>query len=352
MNVNERFVFIGTDAVGILPQLATPVGLLEPHKIQAALAESILIQDSPRIPDWSFAAELAILLLTVAFVWYLVLSLGVTIGITCFFMIFGITAASGVYLIQSGMLIDVTWTLISQFFAASGTFYLNFRTQYRLRQQIKKQFEHYLDPRQVKELQKDPDLLKLGGELRYCTFLFTDLRGFTSMSEKMTPEEVADVMNTTLTIQVEEIQRSGGMVDKFIGDACMGIFSAPLDLAEHENRAVEAAVRTQERIKKLNDTMDQEIQIGVGIQSGSACVGNMGSNTRFDYTAIGNCVNEAARYESSTKEVGVDILIGYECARFCKYLLKELEPIKVKGKRNKLRVFTWDSSLHLSPPDC
>ena len=176
MNVNERFVFIGTDAAGILPQVATPVGLLEPHKIQAALAESILIQDSPRIPDWSFAAELAILLLTVAIVWLLVLNLGVTIGITSFLMIFGVTAASGVYLIQSGMLIDVTWTLISQFFAASGAFYLNFRTQYRLRQQIKKQFEHYLDPRQVKELQKDPDLLKLGGELRYCTFLFTDLR--------------------------------------------------------------------------------------------------------------------------------------------------------------------------------
>ena len=352
MNVNERFVFIGTDAAGILPQVATPVGLLEPHKIQAALAESILIQDSPRIPDWSFAAELAILLLTVAIVWLLVLNLGVTIGITSFLMIFGVTAASGVYLIQSGMLIDVTWTLISQFFAASGAFYLNFRTQYRLRQQIKKQFEHYLDPRQVKELQKDPDLLKLGGELRYCTFLFTDLRGFTSMSEKMTPEEVADVMNTTLTIQVEEIQRSGGMVDKFIGDACMGIFSAPLDLAEHQNKAIEAAVRIQERIKKLNDTMDQEIQIGVGIQSGTACVGNMGSDTRFDYTAIGNCVNEAARYESSTKEVGVDILIGYECAKSCKYLLKELEPIKVKCKRNKLRVFTWDSSLQLSAQDC
>jgi len=352
MNVNQRFVFIGTDAVGILPQVASPVGLLEPHKIQAALAESILIQDSPRIPDWSFAAELAILLLTVAIVWLLVLNLGVTIGITSFLMIFGVTAASGVYLIQSGMLIDVTWTLISQFFAASGAFYLNFRTQYRLRQQIKKQFEHYLDPRQVKELQKDPDLLKLGGELRYCTFLFTDLRGFTSMSEKMTPEEVADVMNTTLTIQVEEIQRSGGMVDKFIGDACMGIFSAPLDLVEHQNKAIEAAVRIQKRIKKLNDTMDQEIQIGVGIQSGTACVGNMGSDTRFDYTAIGNCVNEAARYESSTKEVGVDILIGYECAKSCKYLLKELEPIKVKGKRNKLRVFTWDSSLQLLPQDC
>lgn len=351
MDVKERFVFIGTDAMGIMPQLATPVGLLEPHKIQAALAESILIQDSPRIPDWSYAAELGIFAFSVALVWLLVTQLGVTWGITSFLAIFGLTAYSGVYLIQSGVLIDVTWSLISQFFAASGAFYLNFRTQYRLRQQIKKQFEHYLDPRQVKQLQKQPDLLKLGGESRYCTFLFTDLRGFTSMSEKMTPEEVANIMNTTLTIQVEEIQRSGGMVDKFIGDACMGIFSAPLDLAKHEDRAIEAAVRIQERIKKLNETMDQEIAIGVGLQSGSACVGNMGSSSRFDYTAIGNCVNEAARLESATKEAGVDILIGYNTAQKCKYLLKSLEPIKVKGKSEALKVYTWDSKLQQSLPD-
>lgn len=351
MDVKERFVFIGTDAMGIMPQLATPVGLLEPHKIQAALAESILIQDSPRIPDWSYAAELGIFAFSVALVWLLVTQLGVTWGITSFLAIFGLTAYSGVYLIQSGVLIDVTWSLISQFFAASGAFYLNFRTQYRLRQQIKKQFEHYLDPRQVKQLQKQPDLLKLGGESRYCTFLFTDLRGFTSMSEKMTPEEVANIMNTTLTIQVEEIQRSGGMVDKFIGDACMGIFSAPLDLAKHEDRAIEAAVRIQERIKELNETMDQEIAIGVGLQSGSACVGNMGSLSRFDYTAIGNCVNEAARLESATKEAGVDILIGYNTAQKCKYLLKSLEPIKVKGKSEALKVYTWDSKLQQSLPD-
>ena len=130
----------------------------------------------------------------------------------------------------------------------------------------------------------------------------------------------------------------------------MGIFSAPLELPEHENRAVEAAVRIQDRIKKLNQVMEPEIAIGVGLQSGWACVGNMGSSTRFDYTAIGNCVNEAARYESSTKEVGVDIIIGYETAQNCKYLLKELDPIRVKGKQDKLRVFTWGSNLLSSPP--
>jgi len=350
MNVAGKFVFVGFTAKGIMPQLATSAGYKYPHQIQAALAESILIQNSPYVPGYALAAELAILLLTVALTWFLVLNLGITLGVSAFAVVFALTGYSGVYLIQQGVLIDVSWALISQFFTASTAFYLNFRQQFKLRQQIKKQFEHYLDPRQVKQLQKQPDLLKLGGELRYCTFLFTDLRGFTSMSEKLTPEEVANIMNTTLTIQVEEIQRSGGMIDKFIGDACMGIFSAPLDLPKHEDRAVEAAVRIQERIKELNKTMEQEIAIGVGLQSGTACVGNMGSSTRFDYTAIGNCVNEAARYESSTKEVGVDIIIGYETAKRCKYLLKELEPIKVKGKESKLRVYTWDSNLQSLPP--
>ena len=350
MDVEGKFVFVGFTAKGISPQLATPAGLMEPHKIQAALAESILIENSPYVPSYALAAEIGILLLTVALTWFLVLNLGISIGIAAFAAVFALTGYLGAHLIGQGTLIDVSWALISQFLTASTAFYLNFRQEFQLRQQIKKQFEHYLDPRQVKRLQKEPNLLKLGGELRYCTFLFTDLRGFTSMSEKMTPEEVAEIMNTTLTVQVEEIQRSGGMVDKFIGDACMGIFSAPLELPEHENRAVEAAVRIQDRIKKLNQVMEPEIAIGVGLQSGWACVGNMGSSTRFDYTAIGNCVNEAARYESSTKEVGVDIIIGYETAQNCKYLLKELDPIRVKGKQDKLRVFTWGSNLLSSPP--
>jgi adenylate cyclase len=158
--------------------------------------------------------------------------------------------------------------------------------EYQQKLQIKRQFEHYLDPRQVQRLQKNPELLKLGGETRYCTFLFTDLRGFTSLSEQISPPEVTKIMNATLTVQVEEVQRAGGMVDKFIGDAAMAIFNCPLDLEDHEDRAVEAAVRIQRRIKELNETMPVEVAIGVGINSGKAVVGNMGSDTRFDFTGI------------------------------------------------------------------
>ena len=187
MDVKDKYVFIGVTANGVMPQIATPVGLVEPHYIQAALAESMLIPNSPFIPDYALAAELSIFLATVSLTWLLLHVFGITWGLVAAGSIMSLTAALGVYLIQQGILIDVTWTMVSQFITATIAFYLRFRQQYKLRQQIKKQFEHYLDPRQVKQLQDKPELLVLGGEKRYATFLFTDVRGFTNMSETLPP---------------------------------------------------------------------------------------------------------------------------------------------------------------------
>ena len=340
MNVAGKFVFIGVTAAGIQPQIATPVGLLEPHKIQAALSESILLQNSPQIPDWHLAAEILIFAIFVSLTWLVINYLGITKGVSIAVILLSTAALSEVFSVQKGYLIDFSWTFVSQFIAGAIAFYLNFRKQFKLRQQIKKQFEHYLDPRQVKQLQDNPDLLKLGGEKKYCTFLFTDLRGFTALSEKLPPEEVTDIMNKTLTVQVNAVQKLGGMTDKFIGDAGMFIFGAPLDLEDHETKAVQAAIDIQKGITELNKTLSTPVQVGVGCQSGVAVIGNMGSDTRFDYSAIGDPVNTAARLESATKEVGVDILIGQETAKNCKFVLKSLKPIKVKGKKDALQIWT------------
>ena len=161
MNVENKFVFVGFTAKGIMPQLATPVGLLEPHKIQAALAESILIENSPYVPDYALAVELLILLVGISLIWLFLNVFGVTSGVVLATLISGVTAFSGLYLIKNGVLIDVTWAFISEILTGTTAFYLNYRTQFKLRQQIKKQFEHYLDPRQVKRLQDNPELLKL-----------------------------------------------------------------------------------------------------------------------------------------------------------------------------------------------
>jgi adenylate cyclase len=340
MYVAGKFVFVGVTANGVMPQIATPVGLLEPHKIQAALAESILIQDSPYIPDWAISINLLIFILGVCLVWNILFYCGITWGITLSLITMFATASIGYYFIQKGLLIDVTWSLISEFITGSIAFYLRFREQFKLRLQIKKQFEHYLDPRQVKQLQDNPELLKLGGVRKYCTFLFTDVRGFTSLSEKLEPEKVTEIMNKALTIQADAVKKYGGMVDKYIGDAMMAIFNAPIDLPNHETCAVLCAIEIKEQMQKANLGID----IGIGINTGEAVIGNMGSNTRFDYSAIGDAVNLAARLESSTKEIGEDIVIGYNTINVKNFIdtisLKLLKPIYVKGKEKPITIYT------------
>ena len=346
MDVADKFVIVGVTANGVMPQLSTPAGLLEPHKIQAALAESILIQDSPYIPDYALAVEITSLILSVIIMWLLISLLGITLGVSLAILTMGLTLFGGYSIVQQGVLIDVTWIFISQFITATVAFYLRFREQYKLRQQIKKQFEHYLDPRQVKQLQKNPDLLKLGGEKRYATFLFTDVRGFTSMSERLEPEEVTYIMNKALTAQQKAVQKHGGMVDKYIGDAMMAIFNAPLDLDFHENKAIDCALDIQKNMEDLNIEMAEKnlppVAIGIGINTGYAVIGNMGSESRFDYTAIGDAVNTGARLESGTKDAGVDLLIGYNTAIKSDYRLRLLEPLKVKGKDKPLEIYTWE----------
>ena len=336
MNVKDKFVFVGVTAPGVMPQVATPTGLLEPHKIQAALAESILIENSPSVPDWHLAAEILILLIFVSLTWLTINYFNVVKGASIVGIILLTTGFLGVFSVQKGYLIDFSWTFVSQIITSTISFYLNYQKQYKLRQEIKKQFEHYLDPRQVKQLQDNPSLLKLGGEKKEATFLFTDVRGFTSLSEKLQPEQVTELMNQALTIQSNAVQEHGGMVDKYIGDAMMAIFNAPLDLPEHENQAILAAQKIQENMQ----VADMPLKIGIGVNTGEAVIGNMGSDTRFDYSAIGDCVNTAARLESATKDVGVNILIGENTAKNCDFELKSLKSIKVKGKSKYLKIYT------------
>jgi adenylate cyclase len=321
-----------------MPQRATPVGLLYPHHIQAALAESMTV-DVPAIPGTALLYELLILVTVLLLAVLIIRTLGLVGTLVGIVGLGTLTTVGGWYLITSNILIDVSYSILSMILISVQEFYLRFNEQFKLRQLIKKQFEHYLDPRQVARLQNNPELLKLGGEKRRCTFLFTDVRGFTNLSEKLEPEEVTSIMNKVLTVQVQCVQAHGGMVDKFIGDACMAIFNAPLDLDEHEKRAVACARDMRTAIRMLQKELTEPIAIGIGVNTGEAVVGNMGSDTRFDYSAIGDAVNTAARLESATKEAGVDLLIGESTRRkvpeatFCKKMY-------VKGKKNALKVYT------------
>ena len=338
MDVRDKFVFVGVSAKGVMPQIATPVGLLYPHHIQAALAESMTV-NVPAIPGTALLFELLILVTVLLLTIVIIRTLGLVGTVVGTVGLVSLTAVGGWWLITSNILIDVTYSILSAILISVQEFYLRFNEQFKLRQLIKKQFEHYLDPKQVARLQNNPELLKLGGERRTCTFLFTDVRGFTNLSEKLEPEEVTDIMNKALTVQVECIQAHGGMVDKFIGDACMAIFNSPLDLDEHEQRAVACAQDMRTAIKALQKELPEPVAIGIGVNTGEAVIGNMGSDSRFDYSAIGDAVNTAARLESATKEAGVDILIGERTA--CKVPRTLFhDTIKVKGKAKALKVYT------------
>ena len=347
-SIAGRFVFVGVTAKGVMPQIATPAGLLYPHQIQAAVAESIINQNAPKIPDFAIFVEICVLLLGIALVWACVTFSGVTLGVCLAFSIMTTTALSGAYSVAQGILIDASWALISEFITASVAFYFNFAQQYKLRQQIKSQFEHYLDPRQVAELQKDPEKLELGGAKYYATFLFTDVRGFTSLSEKLAPEDVTYVMNRALTVQSDAVKKNQGLVDKYIGDAMMAFWNAPLPIDQHEKLAIQCAKDIEAGMVQLNNELTADnkpnIQIGIGINSGEAIIGNMGSVTRFDYTAIGDAVNTAARLESATKAEGVSLLVGSTTAHAVQDGLKYHNDINVKGKEQGLKVYTWASS--------
>jgi len=335
MDVEGTFVFVGVTAAGVMPTLATPKGLLEPHKIQAALAESILI-DSPQIPDYRLFIELILLCISGFLIVFVINHFGITMGASLASTLILSMGGLGYYLISRGFLVDVTWSMTCMTLLSLQQFYLRFREQYKLRQQIKKQFEHYLDPRQVKQLQENPELLKLGGERKYCTMLFTDVRGFTNLSEQLEPEQVTELMNKTLTIQANAVKKYGGMVDKYIGDAMMAIFNAPIDVDMHEDRAILTAIEIKEKMQEA----DLGIEIGIGINSGIVMLGNCGSEDRFDYTAIGADVNLAARCESSCKAVGEDIVIAKNTAQQTDIPLIKLDPIAMKGIAEPVEIYT------------
>lgn len=345
MDVEGTFVFVGVTAPGVMPQLATPIGLLEPHKIQAALAESILIQDSPQIPDYAAGVELLMLLASVVAVWVFINSLGITLGVFLSTCILILTSVVGVYFIKKGLLIDVTWILICQFTTGATAFYFRFRQQYKLRQLVKKQFGKYLDPRMVKKLQKNPDLCKVNGSRVNCSIIFTDLRGFTSLSESVEPEMVTYIMNNVLDVQVKAANKYYGCTDKFIGDAGMFHWNTIIPQPNHRNLALSAAKEIEANIIELNKKFKeegiQEIAIGIGVNSGVCIAGNFGATDRFAFSLIGDPCNVAARLESSTKIAGVGTLIGEETAKYSCFPLRELEPIEVKGKAKALRVYTW-----------
>ena len=348
IDLQNKIIIVGLNAAGLSYLKDTPLGLMTDMEISAQAMETDLTDTQLTRNGITNIVEIVGLLSIGIFLILIVPRLGITSTVLAYLtLLTGIILSSLVAYNGYHYMLDASFPVLFITIVWGHLVFNSFAKQYRLRQQIKKQFEHYLDPRMVKKLQKDPALLKLGGETRTMTFMFSDIRGFTPISEKYkgNPQGLTKLINRFLTRMTNIIIKNGGTVDKFMGDCIMAFWNAPLDTPKHETLAVKTAIQMQKELKKLNRELKKEnlpqINIGIGINTGQALVGNMGSDQRFDYSVIGDDVNLASRLESSSKELGSTLVIGEKTKRKCRGMrFKSLGTIKVKGKTEDIKVYT------------
>jgi len=348
-NLPEDFkgsiVIVGTSAAGIGNPVATAIGPVWPQDLQAAVIGTMINKVNIKRPDWSEGAE--VISLVILSLLLLILSRWVYVGIvTGVVMIISIVPLSKYFYIHNLWLLDATLIIVGLVLVMLHAYGIKFISEYLQKQQIKKQFEHYLEPKMVKRLQENPELLKLGGETKELTFLFCDIRGFTPISEKYqsNPQGLTVVINKFLTPMTEIIMKNEGTIDKYMGDCIMAFWNAPLDCTNHKEMAVKSALEMIDKLKELNDSGEfgDKLNIGIGINSGKAVVGNMGSNQRFDYSVLGDAVNLASRLEGVSKNYDATLVVGEDTYKDIsnQFNFSKLDDVQVKGKSNMVSIYT------------
>ena len=340
-SMKGKIVFIGTTFKGSTFVL-TPDGLKNTHEIMALSTETLLSGKFITRPQWTPYVEFAVMILCMSLFIIFIPRLGIWMSFVPFLLYNIFVVLSSFYLFTKYLyLTNWSYPVIMGFLVFSHLIYNNFVRENRLKLQIKKQFEHYLAPEMVKKLQDNPSLLKLGGETRELTFLFCDIRGFTPISEKYksNPQGLTKLINSFLTPMTDIILKSGGTIDKYMGDCIMAFWNAPLDCPNHQKKAIIAAVKMRQKMKELN----LGFNIGIGINTGQAVVGNMGSDQRFDYSVLGDAVNLASRLEGISKDFNTTIIIGEDTYQAVEHLYKKmyrLGTVSVKGKSNKVVIYS------------
>jgi adenylate cyclase len=346
--VAGKLVLIGTSSAGLHDVKTTPITPVMPGvEIHAQVLESALTGTLLSQPPWGPLAEfLSALILGIAVIWVAPM-FGPTslVAVGAFFATL-LVGTSWYYYSQHRLLIDPTYPLLSTTAIYLTLIFSSFVREQAQRRQIRSAFGQYLSPALVEQLAQAPEKLVLGGEEREMTIMFSDMRGFTSISEtyKHDPQGLTALMNRFLTPLTNAILDRKGTIDKYMGDAIMAFWNAPLDDKEHQINACEAALDMLERVDALNkerEAVAEEegrpfipLNVGVGLNTGTCVVGNMGSDLRFDYSVFGDSVNLASRLEGQSKEYGFPIIVGSSTALAAKdrFAILELDFIMVKGK--------------------
>ena len=351
-SVAGKTVIIGNTAEGISTVIATPNGEQYSHTAMAVSLQTVINGENiVRLDTATFLEYVAAGILAIIIILLASFSPYWLVGSVLLALWSGTAYGAYFYFVKHLQLWDASLIILVTTVTGFHAVFNRFVKEFSLKQQIKKQFEHYLAPAMVKKLQKDPSLLKLGGETRHMTFMFSDIRGFTPISEKYKgdPEGLTKLINRFLTKMTEVIIKNGGTIDKFMGDCIMAFWNAPIDDPRHERHAIAAALEMQEELEILNANLIAEglpkINIGIGINTGRALVGNMGSEQRFDYSVIGDAVNLAARLESSSKTLGKTLVVGEDTVRVASlaYKFDYVDEITVKGKTEPVKVYTINS---------
>ncbi len=355
-------VIIGTSAVGLKDIRKTPINPVLPGvEVHAQLLENILSNNHLTrsfeviIIEWLLIlmggmAMIIIIPRVSAFGTFLLTTLAVS----------SVISAGWYFYSQKNQLFDASYPALSLFALFMMLGYLNYAREEKQRKQVRNAFSHYVSPDLLEDLANNPDKLVLGGETRNLTVFFSDIRGFTKISEQFNAQELTRFINSFLTPMTNVILKRKGTIDKYMGDAIMAFWNAPLTLKDHAAQACYAALEMQQAVKDLNQRLKTQIEaennvliegespriyipieVGVGLNTDDCCVGNMGSDQRFDYSALGDGVNLGSRLEGQTKTYGVDIILGQNTESIVRdrFALLELDLIQVKGKTEPVRIF-------------
>ena len=356
-----EIVIVGVSAAGLANPVATAKGEMLPQNLQATVIGTIIAnKDRPVItrPDWAEGAEVITLVVLSLISLFLLRWIYVGIITSVVFLISVIPVSHYIYN-SYYILTDATLAMGGLVVVLLHGVGVKFISEFLQKQQIRKQFGTYLSPDLVAQLQRQPELLVLGGESRELSIMFTDVRGFTTISEHYGKDVqgLTRIMNRYMTAMTKKILENKGTLDKYIGDAQMAFWNAPLDNGQHAKDAVRTALQMMESLNEFNREITTEgvppFGMGLGINTGTVVVGNMGSDQRFDYTCMGDSVNLASRLEGQSKPYGVGIVLGSRTAELVRdeYPVVELDKIAVKGKKEGVNIFTVLQNPKFNPAD-
>jgi adenylate cyclase len=342
-----KIVIVGATATGIYDLRVTPFSTVYPGvEIHATIIDNILHQNFLKQSWWIKFLDVASIIIVGLIMGLLIPRLKAIQGMLFSLLFIGIFLVVNITLFSRlNMWMNLIYPVLTMLAVYLGITVFRYITEEREKKKIKNAFQYYLTASVITEMLKDPAKLKLGGDKKQLTVLFSDIRGFTTISEQLSPEDLVHLLNEYLTAMTDLVFKYDGLLDKYMGDAIMAVYGAPLDQPDHALRACKTALEMMQALKKLQSKWSEEgrpyLNIGVGVNTGDMVVGNMGSQMRFDYTVMGDSVNLGSRLEAINKEYGTNIVISEFTYAIVKDELycRELDAVRVKGKILPVKIY-------------